>query len=504
MSVADQLQNKINARLAPVLSDYKKRLPLYQHPKIVRDVLWGFNRYEPYELVLIDSPPFQRLRNIFQTSLALFTYPCSVHSRFEHSLGVAAVASRMLKAIHERTKYSNRPMELTTRIACLVHDLGHGPFSHGSEAFYDSLTDPSTGQLLFGEDGLLARENRALFSEASASEILTYLMVTTPAFKDLWETIVDGYKKSEPDLEKVDLDLLGKMILGVDEGIKSVDRFYRQIVNGPFDADKLDYLPRDGYFTGLQINVDIERLLQTVTVIEQDGTTDLGVDSSGATILEQVIFAKTQLYSSVYHHHKVRSSLQLLLELFRSMRAGGCRPRDLDLNDPTAYMFLDDYDLLGTRHDVPQISLLIEKIKARNLPKRALVITYPCFAESDQESRDNFKKLEDADFNAIIQGVRDDLNLGAEMIVFDRPSLPRLFGIAQAPVQIAPNRPPLLLQDIYPSAAWGKAYAGYRRVTYVFTTAEDRRKVGASAKSALGRLPTPVRLNDNSLALAKL
>ena len=504
MTTSDTIKSSIESRLAPMLHDYKRRLFRYEQPKVIRDVLWGFNRYEPYELALIDSPPFQRLRNLFQTSLALFTYPGSVHSRFEHSLGAAALASRMITAIRERAKHSDRRMELTARIATLLHDLGHGPFSHGSECFYEHLVDGATNQPIFGEAGLLAIQEPGLFSEASASEVLTYLLLTTPSFKDLWTTIVEMYKNIEPDLVGVDIERVASMILGIDKNVGDDARCYRQIVNGPFDADKLDYLPRDGYFTGLEINVDIERLLQTVTVITRNGKTDLGVVSSGATILEQVIFAKTQIYSSVYHHHKVRASLQLLQVLLQMMYDRGYKPSGQDLRDPASYLFLDDYDILRSHHGDTEIDSIVQRIKNRDLPKRALVITYPCFAETDQKSRDHFKKMDEGVFEGLAANVKGRLHLASDLVVFDSPSPPRLFGIAQAPVQIARGSDPLLLQDIFPSAAWGKAYAGYRRVTYVFTTAADRRSIGLAVRSALESMPKPVKLNDNSLALAKL
>ncbi len=145
----DTLRADIESYLAPVLRKYRDRLRPYARSKIVRDVIWGFNVYEPHELAIIDSPPFQRLRNIFQTSLALFTYPCSVHSRFEHSLGCATVASRMLEAIRRRTGLSNATLEIEARVAALLHDLGHGPFSHSSERYYERLS-PRTERAFLG------------------------------------------------------------------------------------------------------------------------------------------------------------------------------------------------------------------------------------------------------------------------------------------------------------------------------------------------------------------
>lgn len=498
------LQADIEHYLAPILKEYRNRLPHYKQPKIVRDVIWAFNVYFPYELAIIDSPPFQRLRNIFQTSLALFTYPCSVHSRFEHSLGVAVVASRMLEAIKRRTSFVNPTLEVETRLAALLHDLGHGPFSHSSEKFYERLSTPG-GTRIFKE---LARQ-QLLFADASASEIITYLMITTRSFQELWQQIVDQYKSENPVLASVDLKRVASMLLGIDDKVGPDARFYQQIVNGPFDADKLDYLPRDGYFTGLGIVVDIERLLHTVTVAQDaQGARDIAVVASGASVLEQVLFAKTQLYSSVYHHHKVRAAHQALTQLLRLMKARGYKPAGRDLGDPISYIALDDYELLHSVHDDADIDALISKIKARVLPKRALVISYPCFERRDVISRENFNMLFDPEQEETIRKLEaqltSELRLKEGEVIIDMPDLPRLDRTGQAIVKLGTgDRENVLLQDIYPAGAWAKAYAGYRKVAYVFTTVPDRRRVGVAAKDALANLKYPVKLNSNALALAK-
>lgn len=498
----DSLRADIENYLAPLLKEYRDKLQRYTGSKIVRDVIWGFNVYSPYELAIIDSPPFQRLRNIFQTSLALFTYPCSVHSRFEHSLGAATVASRMLAAIRQRTSFGDHTLEIETRLAALLHDLGHGPFSHSSERYYERLSTPD-GTPIFEE----LKRQKPMFADSSASEIITYLMITTKSFQNLWQQIVDMYKSDVPDLSSTDLDRLASMILGIDEKVGGDRRFYRQIVNGPFDADKLDYLPRDGYFTGLGIVVDIERLLHTITVATHNGDRDIAVVASGASVLEQILFAKTQLYSSVYHHHKVRAAHQLLMQLLRLMVARGHRPAGWSLQEPVSYLALDDYDLLHHVGD-SDLNSLISKIKGRVLPKRALVISYPCFESKDVESRENFDKLfglenEDTVLKLETQLV-SELGLKEGEVKFDLPDLPRLGGTGQAIVKLGTgDKYNVQLQHIYPAGAWAKAYEGYRKVAYVFTTVANRRKVGVAAKDALAKLKYSIKLNDNALALAK-
>lgn len=500
------LRADLDRYLEPILDDYLNRLSPYRESKIIRDVIWNFNVCRPYELAIIDSPPFQRLRNIYQTSLALFTYPCCVHSRFEHSLGAAAVSSRMLAAISERKKL-DPTFAIETRLAAILHDIGHGPFSHSSERFYEQLR-ASNGKRIFDE---LARQD-PLVADASASEIVAYLLITTKSFQKLWNAIVEMYP-TERSLKHVDLQRIATMIVGIDDRVGGAKRFYRQIVNGPFDADKLDYLPRDGYFTGLEIVVDIERLLHTVTVASRDGQNDIAVTASGSSVLEQVLFAKTQLYSSVYHHHKVRAAHQLLMQLFRLIVERDYRPGKRDLRHPASYVMLDDYDFL---HTVPQeenqIDELVSRIKGRVLPKRAIVISPSFIARNDVDSRLNFDQLFDPANDDVARKIElriiSELGLKKGEVMVDVPDSPRLGDTGQTLVQLGSKGRDnvLLLQDIYPAGAWAKAYAGYRKVAYVFTTVTDdkqRKRVGAVAQKILSELEYPIKLTNKALELAK-
>src|SRR5205807_7664592 len=121
--------------------------------KVIHDHIWGTNRFSWRELVLIDSPIFQRLRGIHQTGLAYYVYPSARHSRFEHSLGVVTVATRVFDAVAQRyagrledvarTLSTAQKAEVTIsrwrqelRLAALLHDTGHSLLSHASERVY--------------------------------------------------------------------------------------------------------------------------------------------------------------------------------------------------------------------------------------------------------------------------------------------------------------------------------------------------------------------------------
>lgn len=188
--------------------------------------------------------------------------------------------------------------------------------------------------------------------------------------------------------------------------------------------------------------------------------------------------------------------------MLQIMHDRGYKPGGRDLGDPVSYTMLDDYDLLQSRTGDSDIDSIVRRIKRRDLPKRALVISYPCFDENDDVSRENFTRLSEPDLLRIQQETEKTLGLSQGDVVFDLPDPPRLQGTGQALIQIAPGRT-LPLQQMYPAGAWAAAYAGYRRIAYVFTSSKDPRSVGTTVRKILDSGHYPVKLNDYSLVLAK-
>ena len=169
----------------------------------------------------------------------------------------------MIKAINSRYSTLNLidgDRRAEVRLACLLHDCGHGPFSHASEVLYGSESY---------EIPLLKNEQKSLFGRANPHEILGYCIVTSKKFRELWDDIKNLYdlKKDKLicNLDNIDLERIGAMILGM----KAKDRplYLSQFVNGPFDADKFDYIIRDGYFSGLVTSIDIERLFVSLDAV---------------------------------------------------------------------------------------------------------------------------------------------------------------------------------------------------------------------------------------------
>lgn len=230
----------------------------------IRDPVHGFIEIIGRECDLLDLPGFQRLRRIHQLAMAYLVYPGAQHSRFDHSLGVLHIAGRLCAALGIDSDHTR-----IIRLAALLHDVGHGPFSHVSEAIIDCL----------GETGT---------AKEKAHELLTQKII----LEDPNVAIVLSTK----DREEISA-LLSK---GHDQ------RIHRDILVGPLDADKQDYLLRDSYFCGVRYGLyDIDQLHNTLRAEADGEDTILIVDADGVHALEQFVLAKYYLTTQVYRH-KVR------------------------------------------------------------------------------------------------------------------------------------------------------------------------------------------------------
>lgn len=235
----------------------------------LRDPIHGFIRIEGKERDIVDTPVFQRLRHVRQLAMAYLVYPAATHSRFEHTLGVMHIAGRMCVRLGV-----DSPHTQLIRYAALLHDVGHGPFSHPSESVLAELASDEIKTKAGGLDKI--------------HELITRLIIrTNPELRRLL---------SEHDREEI-IQLLDH---GLDQPL------YKQIVSGPLDADKQDYLLRDSYSCGVRYGVfDLERLHGVIGSENGADGLDLIVDADGIHTLEQFVLARYFLTTQVIRH-KIR------------------------------------------------------------------------------------------------------------------------------------------------------------------------------------------------------
>ncbi len=250
--------------------------------EIIRDPLWDNIRLDRSALLALDTPAMQRLRYVRQVGHAFLVYPGATHTRFEHALGAYHLTKRALASLEERGELARVPDDdcVAVRLAALLHDIGHYPFSHAlEEAGFPHHEALGVAKLTEGELGDNLRQ-------------------------------IGG-----PGLAGA----VGALIRGVSESP------LQGLISGSLDLDKIDYLSRDARMCGVPYGtVDVDRLLSTLTLVEtDDGRIEVGVQEKGVSALESLLFAKYQMYRNVYWHHAVRSATCMFKRAVRRAVARG-------------------------------------------------------------------------------------------------------------------------------------------------------------------------------------
>jgi len=458
-------ENRVEDFLQELLDGYT---PLkIRGDKIIRDAILGHNVFYPHEINLIDSPLMQRLRRVHQTAMAYLTYPAATHTRFEHSLGVVVFAQKMIDALKSssRGRLINDVQTAELRLAALLHDCGHGVFSHASEIVYDDW-DPT------GEIRALRRANPKPFGEAAGHEILSYYIVRSARFRKLWEDITSNYDMAEEIplriLSRVDLKRVANMIIGARASPK-YPIWLSKIINGPFDADKLDYMGRDGYFSGLMTPIDTDRLFVSLSVFNPlQGESFICVDIGGATVLEQILFNKMLLFSSVYNHHKVRGSFLMVASLLQEVRSRQWPVNDIRLKSAVDFLRLDEYGLLNSMQINEELKARVRNLRERILLKRALVI--PPQALRGPVSQQMFFELEQQQSKKNTMELELAQKAGCDTVFVDFPPKPRVEKTGEQSMVKLSEDTAVPLSKLYPASGWIRGYSQYRRRDYVLAS----------------------------------
>src|SRR5579872_2919850 len=258
----------------------------------IRDPVHNFIDVNDTETAVINDPAFQRLRRIRQLAMADLVYPGAVHHRFEHSIGVCHVAGRVAERLLARRE--DQDQIAYVRMAALVHDIGHGPYSHVSE---DPLAEVNKDWLI--QSGI----PKDKVHERIGLDILKHRL--------RGNNLINGATYRHV---KSILDTIGN----------TTRTIQRDIVSGPLDADKMDYLLRDSLFCGVKYGVyDVERLIRALTVIRQGQDAFIGVKVEDVAVLDQYVIARYNMSLQVYGH-KTRRATDLMLNraIMAAVRAG--------------------------------------------------------------------------------------------------------------------------------------------------------------------------------------
>lgn len=279
---------------------------------------------EDWALDLLDTREMQRLRRIRQLGTAFLVYPGANHTRFEHALGAYKLAQDACRALQLSPEDARH-----LQAAALLHDVGHGPFSHLSEEVHPGPRH-----------------------EEYSVDLIQ------------WSGLNDRLQKAGLEPKRVGETLLGRGEHG-------------RIVSGDIDVDRMDYLVRDAHYTGVRVSVDPERLLMVMAL--QGG--EFLVREEGLTAAESLLVARFLMYPSVYYHHACRSADVMIVAAARDLLEEGVATFD-------ELRVMDDAELVGALKDGTTFSRgVAERIEERRLYKRAFEGTW-ARAQADPLLRD--------------------------------------------------------------------------------------------------------------------
>ena len=345
--------------------------------KTIRDPIHGDIKIDGIFLDLIEAPEIQRLYNIKQLGFAHLVFPGAHHTRLEHSLGTYYMAYKAAEKLNLKEKEKE-----TIACAAILHDIGHGPFSHTLESIIrESLNVDHvdlTEDLIFGKHLIFDSDEKEFIESNSVFDILN---------------------KYEINKEEISNIIRGKT---------QKKQYLSQLLNSSIDVDQLDYLIRDSYYTGVAYGIiDTERFLQTLIIKDNR----LAIRKKGVVVVENILMARSLMYSSVYFHKTVRIA-ELMLSKAIEM-----------LNDvePLVFFKMTDAELISDLRKRDSYSKEIAtRLKYRKLFKQSYTISA---ANLDKREISLIEKLNNVNLRREKEKELEDfLDIPPGHIIIDLPS----------------------------------------------------------------------------------
>ena len=404
----------------------------------IRDPVHGYIKVTEAERDVIDTPFVQRLRRIHQLAGAYLVYPGAVHTRFDHVIGAMQVAGQVAEALSLWVDLMPDQIQ-EIRLAALLHDVGHGPFSHTFEevlAGKTNTTHEDVSQRIIRETSIRDMLNKHGFSPRKMSDFA-----------------VGKYSAKPP--------------------------FTNEIIAGGLSADIMDYLLRDSYFTGVEYGkVDVQRVIDSLRVAEKH----IAVDNAGLYAFEALLLARYQMFKAVYFHRTVRAAELMLVN---SMKLAESSLHLTDLSDIDNFLEMTDERIL---HDLVSLDPADSELKEA----RQLAIGYrdrrlvKCVFEQLVQRRDRvveqlFERSRMRE--QVIIDIAERANVDRNHIYLDVPTTP---SVPYTSAREAPTS----IKVIYGEGKNTKhrnvplselplvgSIAGYMDILRIYTTAENRKAV---------------------------
>ena len=411
----------------------------------IKDPVHGYVYITQEEKDIIDTYPMQRLRRIRQLAGSEYVYPGANHTRFEHCIGVMFLSGNILDNPHISQQVTEEEADMT-RISALVHDCGHGPFSH-------------------------VFEHLLLKDLQKTHEDMTSWLVEKSEIADKLSKM--GYSPSE----------VGKLAVG--KARIEGKAFLDQIISSAVDVDKMDFILRDTYHTGAEYGfIDVYRLIHTLDILGENLAVELGALSA----LEAFMIARIESFKSIYFHRMGRAA-QIMLAA--AMDKANDELGLTSFKTPEEYLQLDDYNVWTSLKQCKASQAIMEDLEHRKMLKCAYERT---FYEKDQMVSNLFGR--EAYRTQVRSEIAKEALVDIEKVIIDVPTVPSV-PYHQAVMMETPEIPVFTrntkgkrdLQKLSNSSKIFETLKGFMNIIRVYTDEQNRETVEKATVKILGNAP---------------
>ncbi len=417
----------------------------------IKDPVHGYVYVTEAEKEVIDSYPMQRLRRLRQLAGSEYVYPGANHTRFEHCVGVMYLAGKVLENPNISRVATDEEAEVA-RIAALLHDVGHGPFSHVFEH-------------------LLIKD-----LDKTHEDITTWLVEKSEVGDKLGKM---GYSATE----------ISKLAVG--KLHKPGKAFLDQVISSAVDVDKQDFIVRDTYHTGAEYGfIDVFRLIHALDVWGENLAVELGALSA----LESFVIARIESFKSIYFH-RVGRAAQIMLA--KAMEKANEELGLTAFKTPEEYLAMDDYTVWAAVKKCEKSKRIIEDLERRRMLKCAYERT---FYEKDTMISNIFSR--DAYRQQVQAEIAHEAGVGVETVVIDVPTVPSvpyhhsaLMEHMEIPVFSKTQSGEKTLYRLSEISKIFETLKGFINILRVYTDTENRERVEKATAKVLGKIPTTAKIS---------
>lgn len=411
----------------------------------IKDPVHGYVYITEAEKNIIDTYSMQRLRRLRQLAGSEYVYPGANHTRFEHSLGVMYLAGQVLENPNISRVVSDEEIDMC-RVSALLHDCGHGPFSH----VFEHLLIKNLGK---------------------THEDITAWIIEKSEVSDKLSKM--GYNSKE---------IAG---LAVGKLHKKNLAFLDQIISSAVDVDKQDFIVRDTYHTGAEYGfVDVYRLIHALDLLGENLAVELGALSA----LEAFFIARIESFKSIYFH-RVGRAAQIMLAT--AMEKANNELGLTAFKTPEEYLELDDYTVWAALKKCKASNEIISNLEHRRMLKCAYERT---FYEKDAMISNLFSG--EAYRSQVQTEIAKEAGVKIESVIIDVPTVPSvpyhhavLMESRELPVFVRSQSGGKKLRRLSETSKIFETLKGFMNILRVYTNSSDRAKVEVATEKILGVIP---------------